>query len=374
MAAKIVFVGNTAWSLFNFRMNVMRRLKNEGYDVTAVAPLDHYASRIEAKGIRFIALRHLKAKGTNPLREYKLYQEFVGLYRELQPDLIFHYTIKPNIYGVMAASKMGIKTIAVTTGLGHVFLKNGLVSLIAKSLYKIALNKANEVWFLNQEDMDSFLENHIIDKKKAMLLPGEGVDIEWFKPMAKEIVNEDRLRFIYTGRMIADKGIVEFVEASRQLSEKGYKFESVLLGFMEVLNPSAISKAQMDDWVKRRLVIYHGPTSDVRPFIADADCVVLPSYYREGIPRSLLEAASMGKPIITTNNVGCRDVVDDNYTGFLCDVKNALSLAEKMEQMIQLTTEDRMKMGQRGREKVVAKFGDDLVFNIYITKLKQYLV
>lgn len=370
----IAFVSNTAWSLYNFRFGVMKALMERGYKIVAVAPPDDYVANLEQGGVQFVPLKHLHAKGTNPMNEWALYREFVKIYREISPDMIFHYTIKPNIYGVKAARKVGIPTIAITTGLGYIFNSNGIVPYIAKLLYKKTLFKAEEVWFLNNDDLQSFLSERIIDTSKTFLLPGEGVDTAYFSPRReREATPDEPVRFVFTGRMIAEKGVGEFVKATEILKAKGLKIDSRLLGFMDVLNPGAISKETMSGWEAKGIVKYLGATSDVRPLLEEADCLVLPSYYREGIPRSLLEAASMAKPIITTDNVGCRDVVDDNITGYLCPVKDAVALSEKMEQFIRLSATARSEMGRKGREKMIRDFDQDVIIDIYLKKIKQYI-
>jgi glycosyltransferase involved in cell wall biosynthesis len=374
MVNKILFVGNTAWSLYNFRLDLMLFLKEKNYEIVCAAPEDSYASKLEENGITFIALKNLHAKSINPANEISLYKEFIKRYKQINPAIIFHYTIKPNIYGVKAAHKLGIPTIAITTGLGYIFNSRNIVSYIAKLLYKRTLSKAKEVWFLNHEDLHSFLNEKIIDDHKAFLLPGEGVNTDRFRPTESSKTKEGNpIRFIFSGRMIYEKGVTEFAEATRILKKKGYIFESVLLGFMDVLNPGAISKNTISDWESEGIIKYQGVTSDVVPFLKASDCLVLPSFYREGIPKSLLEAASLTLPIITTNNVGCREVVDDNITGYICEMRNVNSLAEKMEKFINLSAGKRIEMGIKGREKVIKEFDQKIVFDIYLSKIKHYL-
>jgi glycosyltransferase involved in cell wall biosynthesis len=374
---KLLFVGNTAWSMYNFRKGILKYLLQNGFHVMVAAPEDEYAEKLEALGIEFIPLRKLEAKGMNPVREYFFYRELIKLYRDHQPALVFHYTIKPNIYGTMAAASLNIPSIAITTGLGYTFTHKGIASVAARMLYRYSLAKAREVWFLNEDDRQVFIDTRIIPSSKSFLLPGEGIDTEHFSPENGQPYAQDEnikpLRFALIARMILDKGVAEFVEASRILRKKGLEFESVLIGFMDVLNPSSISKDQMDRWEKEGVVQYLGVTSDIIPFLAAADCVVLPSFYREGIPRTLLEGASMSKIVITTDNVGCREVVDDGITGFLCKVKDPEDLAHKMEHVLRLLPAQRHEMGQKGREKMIRTFDERIINNIYNSKIRLIL-
>ncbi len=360
--------------MYNFRNGVMDFLKNQGFHVVVAAPFDEYAEKLTANGYSYVQLRRLDSKGINPLVDYAFYKELYTLYKQHRPSVIFNYTIKPNIYGTLAAHHLNIPAFAVVTGLGYVFTHKNLVSFIAKKLYSNFLKTAREIWFLNKEDQQIFIESKMVKVNKTFLLKGEGVNTDYFKQSSSYIRMQDEpIKFILFARMIYDKGIQEFVEASRLLKQKGYQFESQLLGFMDVQNPSAISWETMEQWKAEKVIKYLGVTSNVKPFIESADCMVLPSFYREGIPRSLLEAASMAKPIITTDNVGCRDVVDDGVSGYLCEMKNPHSLAQKMEQFMKLTQEQRLEMGRQGRAKVLREFDEKKILEIYSAKIMQCL-
>jgi glycosyltransferase involved in cell wall biosynthesis len=352
----------------------MKDLQSRGYEILVAAPPDEYSDKLVALGFRFIPLKKLKSKSYNPLADYFLYKEFYGILKEHRPSMVFNYTIKPNIYGVYAASRLKIPAFAVVTGLGYVFTHKNLISLAAQQLYKIILNRASEIWFLNADDQQTFIESKIVPAEKTFLLPGEGIDTDQFNATTNTETDGDRpTRFILVARMIFDKGIKEFVEASRILKAKGYKFESSLLGFMDVINPKAISRQQMDEWTAEGVISYLGVTDNVSQFIEQTDCVVLPSYYSEGIPRTLMEGASMKKVVITTNNVGCKEVVDDGITGFLCNKKDAADLAEKMEQVIKLTPGKRKEMGEKGREKMINFFDERIIKEIYLKKIRAIL-
>lgn len=367
---KIVLVANTAWSMFNFRHGLLMRLVNNGYQLTIIAPQDEFSNKLRAMGCDVINLP-IDAKGTNPLQDLKLVYILYQLYQRIAPDFIIHYTIKPNIYGSMAAKLAGIPTLAVTTGLGYTFVNNNWVAKVARVLYKLAFRFPVEVWFLNNEDRLVFLEFGLVAKHKAVLLHGEGVDLTHFVPhvLAK---NEKSVHFLLIARMLWDKGVGEFVAAARIVKERHPDVVFQLLGACDVANPSVIERRQIAEWEEKGLVEYLGTASDVRPLIAQADCVVLPSFYREGVPRTLMEAAAMAKPLITTDNVGCRDVVLPDQSGFLCPIKDASALAACCESFIAMTDAQRKRMGDAGREFMRQKFDEQLVIEQYLRTLQKF--
>jgi glycosyltransferase involved in cell wall biosynthesis len=369
----IVFVANTAWSMYNFRRGLLVSLINEGYNVAVVAPEDDFIVNLTNLKVKCYPLITIRNHGINPFQDLQLLAEFRKLYKKIKPALVFHYTIKPNIYGTIAASQLGIPSIAVTTGLGYAFTHQNLVSAIVKQLYRYALCKASEVWFLNGEDAKVFLQQKIIQSSQAVVLNGEGVNTQYFSPSKKPSVNLTK-KFILVARLIYDKGVEEYAEAAAILQKKGYRFECQVLGFFEDKNPKAISRQQIIDWQNRGLIKYLGVTTDVRPYLEAADCLVLPSYYGEGMPRTLMEAASLAKPIIATDHTGCREVVDDDRSGFLCRIKDAEDLAAKMEAIINMTAEDLMIMGANGRVKMIAEFDEKIVIETYKRTISKYIM
>lgn len=368
---KIFLIANTSWSLINFRMGLMRALLLAGHEVTVVAPFDEYSSRIETLGVRFLALS-MDNKGTNPLHDFRLFLEFSRLFRREAPDIIISYTIKPIIYAGLAARWRQIPAVSVVTGLGSAFLRENLLKKLVERLYKVSQSKVQKIFFLNDEDMLFFRERHLAPVSRMGRLPGEGIDLEHFKfveyklPAGEGSVTASKrpFRFLLMARMLRDKGIVEYVEAARQVRQHYPDAEFALLGFLDVQNPTAISRAQMDEWVREGVVNYLGVTHDVRAAIAEADCVVLPSY-REGISRALLEAAAMGRPIVTTDTVGCRDIVDDGVNGYLCRPMDADDLMQKLLKIINLSRDELQVMGGKGRKKVEDEFDERLVIEKY---------
>ncbi|TQP21003.1 glycosyltransferase family 4 protein [Vibrio cholerae] len=369
---KLIMVANTAWSVFNFRHSLIKELLRCGVELYVIAPEDKFSAKLTEMGCQVLDLP-MQAKGVNPLADLGLMLRLLRHYREIKPDFIIHYTIKPNIYGSLAAKLAGIPSLAITTGLGYTFVNQNVVSQVAQQLYKFAFRYPKEVWFLNEDDRSVFLEHHLIEPDKAVLLHGEGVNLNHFVPSDKP-QSDESIRFLLIARMLRDKGVCEFVEAARQIRQRYPNAIFQLLGDCGVPNPSVIGREEIALWEKEGIVEYLGTTDDVRPIIAQADCLVLPSYYREGIPRTLMEGAAMAKPIITTDNVGCRDVVLDGQTGYLCEVKNAKSLAQRCEQFLTLSDSEKQAMGNAGRSFMEAKFDEKWVIKQYFATLKKYEV
>lgn len=367
MIKKIAIVSNTSWSLYNFRLKLAKELRNNGFEVVLIAPKDEYSKKLEDE-FKYHDI-WMNNKGTNPKEDIKTTINFYQLYKKISPDVVLQYTIKPNIYGTIAANLLGIKSINNIAGLGTLFIKQNFVTKIAKFLYKYSQSKANKIFFQNNDDYEMFIKDKLVDKKKCDILPGSGVDTQRFTP-SNYIKSDDKFRFLLVARMLWDKGIGEYVEAAKILKEKYHNISFEMLGFLDVDNHSAVSKEQMEEWVEKGYVDYLGVSDNVKDEISKVDCIVLPSFYREGTPRILLESASMAKPIVTTDNVGCRDVVDDGINGYLCEVRNANDLALKIEKMLNLTQDERIKMGKRSREKMLKEFDEKIVINKYLYALQ----
>ncbi len=368
---KLIMVANTAWSVFNFRHTLIKDLLGSGVELYVIAPEDKFSAKLVDMGCQVLDLP-MQAKGINPIADLGLMLRLLRHYREIKPDFIIHYTIKPNIYGSLAAKLAGIPSLAITTGLGYTFVNQNVVSQVARQLYKFAFRYPKEVWFLNEDDRRAFLEHHLIEPDKAVLLHGEGVNLNHFVPSDKP-QSDENVRFLLIARMLRDKGVCEFVEAARQIRQRYPNAIFQLLGDCGVPNPSVIGREEIAQWEKEGVVEYLGTTDDVRPIIAQADCLVLPSY-REGIPRTMIESAAMAKPLIVSDAPGCRDVVLDGQTGYLCEVKNAKALAQRCEQFLTLSDSEKQAMGKAGRSFMEAKFDEKLVIKQYFLTLKKYEV
>jgi glycosyltransferase involved in cell wall biosynthesis len=369
----IVLVANTLWSIYNFRKGLIKSLIDQKNKVTVVGPIDEYATHLKALGcnIEFVPI---SSQGMNPFTDLLLIIKLKKIYDKLEPDFIFHYTIKPNIYGSIAAGWSGKKSIAITTGLGFVFNKSSWFTKAISFLYSFSFKYAKEVWFLNEDDRDVFLNKKIVQRDKAFVLDGEGVDTDYFtSAYCDSSIATSNITFLLIARMLWDKGIGIYVDAARQLKKEYPDVQFKLLGACDVENPSAISRDVIDSWDKEGVIEYLGVTDDVRLNICGASCVILPSYYREGIPRTLMEAASMGKPIITTNNVGCKNVVIDGETGFLCEVKSTHSLIDAMRRIISCNDSERSDMGFQGRKYMCKRFDEKVIIAAYYKSMEKYI-
>src|SRR5450432_2423791 len=361
---KVALVANSAWSVYNFRMDLIRHLLIR-FDVLIIAPKDEFVLELTKTGCSFLPI-HFNNRSENPLLDYALYHSLKKIYASEKPDLIFHYVIKPNIYGSLAAANFGIQTVAVITGLGYTFDRRNWLNRIVSFLYRLALKKASEVWFLNQEDANLFVQRKLVSAEKIKILPGEGINTTHFFPQAnKPVARTKAFQFLMGTRLLRSKGVGVYVEAARILKNRHRDIRFELIGFFEKNHPDSISESELRHWHKKGIIHYGGFARDVRPFLRLADCFIFPSFYHEGIPRCLLEAAAMEVPIITSQNTGCKEVVQDGVNGFLSAPNNASDLAARMEEMMALTNSRRAEMGRLGRELVTAKFGIELILKEY---------
>jgi glycosyltransferase involved in cell wall biosynthesis len=362
---RVAIVLNTSWNIVNFRMSLIRSLQAEGHEVHTIAPVDDYTSKIVEAGCTHHALR-MDSRGANPIKDFALIFELLTIYKRVKPDVILHYTIKPNVYGSLAAAMLDIPTINNVCGLGTVFLKDDLVSLIAKNLYRISFRFPKKVFFQNPDDLNLFLDKKLVPSSIVDLIPGSGIDLTRFTPAPFH--HNEKFTFLLISRLITDKGILEYIEAVKKLKQEGLHARFQILGAMDPEHKRGISKSVIDDWINSNTIEYLGTTPDVRPYINQADCVVLPSY-REGTPRTLLEAASSSKPIVATNVPGCNHVVEDHVNGLLCNLKDADDLASKMRTMAGLPNKTLQQFGKSGRAKMEATYNESIVINKYLSAL-----
>ena len=368
---KLIFTCNTSWGIYKFRIALIRQLISKGYTVYVLAPEDRYSTHlIDEQGLIFIPLKHLRPVSFSLLHDWRLYHELRTHYRHIKPWLIFHYTIKANIYGTLAAARSGYPSISVITGLGYTFLNKSWVMKLVSRMYTFALNRASEVWFLNRDDRDFFISNHIVGAEKTFVLPSEGIDTRLFHCESPYHI-KPAITFLLIGRIIKEKGIAEYVAAARILKQKGYAVECQLAGFYDYHNPSSVPHKRFFNWVSDGLITYLGSTDDIKPLIEKADCIVLPSY-REGLPLSLLEGASMCRPLIAADSAGCREVVVHGVNGFLCPEKDGEGLALAMEEFYHLSPAERLKMGREARKLVVEHFSQDYIHAIYFARIAGY--
>ncbi len=357
-------VSRCAWTLYNFRQGQIRAMRDSGYTVKGGGSGgDGYEEKVEALGIPFFPLP-VNRRALNPAADLKLFVSLYRWYKTEKPQIVHHFTIKPVIYGSLAARLAGVpKIVNTVTGLGYVFSEGSAAWLrkLVEWQYKAALRSSHFTFFQNEEDRQLFLDCQIVSTEKTGLLPGSGVDTTRFAPNADSSPPAPHpVRFTMIARLLKDKGVYEFVQAARLLRAEGISAEFVLVGGRDERNPRVVPQEDLEKWTTEGIITWLGEVSDVRVPLTSADVVVLPSYYREGTPRSLLEAAAMGKPLITTDNVGCRETVDDGVNGFLVPVQNAECLAEAMKKLA-YSPELRARMGNAGREKILKEFDERIV-------------
>lgn len=357
----VLMTVNAAWNIWNFRRPIVQALLVGGHKVTVLAPQDDFVDHLTQIGCAFVPLE-MNAKGLNPLDEWKLLRQFKQVFKQQKPDIILSYTIKNNTFGALAAKSLGIPFVPNVSGLGTGFLSGGALQFIVEQLYRQAYRHLPVVFFQNEDDRDLFTSRRLVKAKQARLLPGSGIDLDHFQ--VAEFPHGEAPVFLLIARLLRDKGVMEFVEAARQIKLDHPSVRFQLLGAAGSENRTAISAETVDEWVRDGIVEYLGTTPDVRPAIAATHCVVLPSY-REGAPRTLIEAAAMARPLIATNVPGCRAVVDHNETGFLCDVRSADSLASEMRRFLNLPVEKQSELGQAGRAKMEREYDQKLVVEAY---------
>ncbi len=360
--ARIVLAGNTSWSMARFRLDLVRQLREAGHEVFVVAPPDDStpALRAAADGVRGV---HIDRRGTRPDRDLRTLASFARTYAMLRPDLVLNYTIKPVIYGTMAARLLGIPNFAVVTGLGSGFLGSSALARALALLARAALRGADRVVFLNPDDARYYLDRRIVRPAQVLAIPGEGIDVDRFAPAALPPREPGELRLLYVGRLIRDKGLHELIEAADRVARSGRRLALDLVGYRDEGNPGCITEAELAAWTARPHVRFHGRTDDPRPALARAHAVVLPSY-REGIPVSLLEAGATGRPVVATDVPGCRDVVVDGRTGLLCRPRDAGDLARAIGELADLPTPRLEAMGEAARRHVVERYSKEAVWRV----------
>lgn len=365
LSKTIVLSANSDWNIVNFRGGLIRALRTAGYEPIVIAPQDPSTDkRMRELDVERIPIR-IDRSGLNPWADLQLVGEYKRLLRRIRPAAYLGYTIKPNVYGCFAAASLGIPAIPNISGLGTAFIRSGPLQQIVKALYRVGFRRAPRVFFQNDEDRELFVDRKIVRADQARVLPGSGIDLDRFRPGP---LPEGAPIFILIGRLLRDKGVVEFVEAARQLRTEMPDGRFQLLGPIDDGNRTSVSKAELQSWIAQGVIEYLGTTDDVRPFIAAASAVVLPSY-REGMPRSLLEAAAMGRPLIATDVPGCREIVEEGRNGLLCVVKDARSLASAMRRFAGMSLEDRIAMGKAARRKVQEEFSEERVIRAYLDAL-----
>lgn len=352
---RVVLVGNQAFSVVNFRGPLIRDLVDRGHRVFALAPDYQEDTKAQVRELGAVPVDYpLDRAGMNPLSDLRTLLRLWRLMSRLRADVALCYFIKPVIYGTIAAWLARIpRRVALIEGAGYVFadeadgsLKRRILRGAVMSLYRFALRQADRVMVLNRDDHDLFVGTGMVAESRIDTLPGIGVDLDRYRWHEQP---EERITFCLAARLIAEKGVRVFAEAARLVKAQYPDARFVLVGGVDD-NPGSLSRQELQSWVDEGLLEWAGHVDDVRPYIADASVFVLPSYYREGLPRSILEAMAMGRPVITTDNPGCRDAVVDGECGFVVPVRDPRSLAQAMGRFIE-EPELVAQFGQAGQER-----------------------
>lgn len=343
---KILILTNHSYMLYRFRRDLIRQLLKDGHEVVLSMPFVGHEDDFKQMGCKTIHTQ-LDRRGINPLTDLKLLKHYYQLLKQERPDKVITYSIKPNCYGGMMCQVLKIPYYVNVQGLGTAFEKPILASFVT-FLYKLALRKANIVFFENKKDATSFLERHIIKENKMKVLSGAGVNLDHYQ--ATPYPQDGLIHFLYLGRIMKEKGVDELFEAYSRLKKENEHIILDVVGFFEDEYKDKIKQLE-----EQNLIIFHGFQQQVRPYYANAHCVILPSYH-EGMSNVLLEASSMARPVITTNISGCKEAVDDGITGYLCEVKDANSLYTSMKQFLSLSHQEKEEMGKQARLKMEREF------------------
>ena len=365
---KVAIAINTSWNILNFRAGIIKELIKNGHDVYTISPEDSSTKELEALGCKSHHIS-LENSGMNPLKDFGYYRDFVKALDTIQPGIVLSYTIKPNIYGSIACNKRNIPVINNISGLGTAFLWNKALKTLVKNLYRYAFKNSSHIFFQNIHDKNLFLEEINIPETITSILPGSGVDTKHFAPV-KRSKDSANFTFLMISRLLIDKGITEYCDAAKMLKSEGHDITFQVLGKAEEGHKRGYSKQKIESLANEGIIEYLGTTTDVREYIASADCIVLPSY-REGTARTLLEAASMAKPIVATDVPGCNNVVINEENGLLCQVRDTESLASKLREMA-LSDGSKLKCyAENSRKKAVEEFDESLVINQYLDKITE---
>mgnify|MGYP003691561295 CR=1 FL=1 len=365
-AKKILISINTSWNIFNFRLNLLSFFQQKGYQIIALAPLDNYSKELEKLGIIFEPLT-MDNKGNNPLKDFSLIQQYYNLLKKHNPDVVLFYTIKPNIYGTIAAKRLKIPVINNVSGLGTVFIRTNWISKVAKLLYKYAFSSSYKVFFQNEDDQQLFIKNNLVKKEKTDVLPGSGVDLNKFRSAPLP----EKLHILFIGRLLFDKGIIEFLEACKAIKDKHNEtVQFSIVGKLETEANLGITKEELEKYTSTGIVNYLGTTDNIKDEIAKASIIALPSY-REGTPRTLLEGAAMGRPLLTTNVPGCKNLVQTDYNGWLVEARNTESLTQAITTIIKTEHIKLIEFGSNSRTFVELNYDEQLVFSKYYQVIEE---
>lgn len=338
---KIMLLTNASGGLYGFRKELIYELLKQ-HSVYAGSPLTLYKDELAEMGVHLIDLP-LDRRGMNPIHDFKLLRQYNKIIKQIKPDLVITYTIKPNVYGGIVCRKNKVPYTVNITGLGTAFQKQRLIKTIVVFLYQIALRKAKVVFFENSANKDIFIESRIIKREQACVLNGAGVNLDQYKYLPYP-EDESIFKFLFIGRVMKEKGVDELFDAMKLLVKDGYHCELNVVGGCEENYEPVMKQYEKEGWLK-----YYGYQDDVIPFIEESHCFVLPSWH-EGMANTNLECAASGRPIITSNIPGCKEAVIEDVTGLLCEPGNSQSLYITMKKMLLIDVNNRKIMGYEGRK------------------------
>ena len=370
MGKRIAIIENHVISVNTVRRGLIEALIAKGYIVTILSTGSAEELLIsEQLGFKVI---DIGSSNVNPLHVAKYLRNLRATLKKLKADIVLTYTMRPAIWGNMVTGALKIPTITNITGTGPLSSSNSFTYRVARMLYAGILRKTKLVFFQNEDDKEIFVSKKFVTEDQTRIIPGSGVDVNFFAP-SEYYKKNDVFVFLFISRLIKDKGILEYVEAARILKKNNIPAICKVVGpfWSQNLKENSISKEEIDSWEKEGIIKYLGPIHDVRPQLAAADCLVLPSY-REGMSNVLLEASSMQKPCIASDVTGCKEIVVHGETGLLTRVRDGKDLAEKMMTMQALSEVDRHQLGVNGRKRVTKHFNKQIVIEHYLNAIKEF--
>ena len=357
---RVLILANNAGGLWSFRRELLEELVKEN-EVFYCVPEDDAVGRINALGCTFIPCTLMDRHGTNPVREFQLIRFYRSVLREYRPDIVFTYTIKCNAYGGIACAAAKIPYVANVTGLGTAIENGGMMQKISLALYKAGLRKAQKVFFQNTENRDFMVSRGIV-KGAYDLLPGSGVNLERYA--LRPYPGEPAADFVFVGRLMKEKGIEQYLDAAKEIRKRHPEARFHICGAFE-----QDYEKPLKELCNNGTVVYHGSVADMAPVYEMISCTVHPSFYPEGLSNVLLESAASGRPIITTDRSGCREVVEDGVNGYVVCQRDSEDLIEKIEMFLALPWERRRDMGLAGRRKVEKEFDRRIVVEKYLAEI-----
>lgn len=367
MSRLVVLTSNTSWYLYNFRRSTILALVGRGFEVVCLSPRDDYSSRlVEELDVWHIPLP-LDGKGTGALQEFRSLVFILRTLRAYRPDFVFNFTVKMNIYAGLVCALLKTPFANNISGLGTAFIHDSWLFRRVRQVYGLVNRRARHLMFQNEEDLAVFRDSGMLGNTPYTLLPGSGVDLRHFQP--SPLPSGEPVIFLMIARLLGDKGVREYAAAAALLKQGGVSARCLLLGQLGVSNRTAITANEVQVWQAGGAIEYLGETDDVRSFIETADALVLPSY-REGMPRTVLEAAAMGRPAIVTDVPGCRHAIEPGVTGWLCEARNSESLAAQMRQFVEMEPAQRQAAGDAARQRMEAYFSEDVVVQAYLDCLE----